>query len=375
MKRVFNISVLLLWFIVTACVNEPKRQDDVRVITLDVTRQADISEFVSSFDGCVPLETNEDCLVDEIRKLKISGDTIYIADETKITMFSLRDGSYLGNIHKHGRGPGEYIILTDFDVFDSRLYVLSNVDREIIMYNASGDVLRTINTGEGFSNLSVIDEDNIWLYSSDSNDSMYNFILIGPDADVKAKYDKFSKNQSYTIEDITFCGSASDTLYVSQYYDNIVYSLHHDGYVPLYRFDMNLRNTVSQEELSATALSELHKTYKYKESFRSIMHIDRNRHTLFAETWCFLDGLALKTCFVKADMVTGKSHFYICGYDVDERFPLFDLSNVIGYDGKVLISYLTAFSAKKYGEKYKIGNLADISEYDNPVIVFHTLNY
>ncbi|MCX4334335.1 MAG: 6-bladed beta-propeller [Bacteroidales bacterium] len=375
MKGVFNISVLLLGFIVTSCVNDPKRHDNVRVITVDITKQTDISEFVSSFDGYVCLETTDDCLISGIKKLKSVGDTIYISDDSKIAMFSRRDGYFLGKIHKHGRGPGEYITLTDFDVFDSRLYVLSNVDREIIMYNASGDVLRTINTGEGFSNLSVIDEDNIWLYSSDSNDSMYNFILIGTDADVKAKYDKFSKNQSYTIEDITFCGSASDTLYVSQYYDNIVYSLHYDGYVPLYRFDMNLQNTVSQEELSATPLSELHKTYKYKESFRSIMHIDRSGHTLFAETLCFLDGLALKTCLVKADIETGVSNFYICSNEVDERFPLFDLSNVIGYDGKVLISYLTAFSAKKYGKKYKIGNLADISEYDNPVIVFHTLNY
>ncbi len=112
MKRVFSILVLLIGFIVTSCVNDPKRQDNVRVITVDITKQSDISEFVSSFDGYVCLETNEDCLVDEIRKLKMVGDTIYIADDTKITMFSRRDGSYLGKIHKQGRGPGEYITLT-----------------------------------------------------------------------------------------------------------------------------------------------------------------------------------------------------------------------------------------------------------------------
>ncbi len=373
--RKFPYFSFVLGLVVISCVSQTKNEPNVQGISVDINKQADISEFVSSFDGYVCLETNEDCLVDGIRKLKMVGDTIYIADGTKITMFSRSDGSYLGKIHKQGRGPGEYITLTDFDVLDSRLYVLSSVDREIIVYNSFGDVLRTINTGEGFNSLSVVDEDNIWLYSSDSNDSMYNFILIGPNAGVKAKYDPYPTNLSYIIEDITFCGSDSDTLYVAQYYDNIVYSLHHDGYVPLYRFDMNLRNVVSQEELSAIPLSELHKTYKYKESFRSIMHIDRSGHTLFAETLCFLDGLALKTCLVKADIETGVSNFYICSNEVDERFPLFDLSNVIGYDGKVLISYLTAFSAKKYGKKYKIGNLADISEYDNPVIVFHTLNY
>ena len=368
----FSLSISL---VIMSCVNQTNNESNLQVISVDINRQSNINEFVSSFDGCVPLETNEDCLVDEIRKLKMVGDTIYIADGTKITMFSRSDGSYLGKIHKQGRGPGEYITMTDFDVFDSMLYVLSDVDREIIVYNTAGEVQKIIYVSEGFNSLSVVDEDNIWLYSSDSNDSMYNFILIGPNAGVKAKYDPFPTNLSYIIDDITFCGSDMDTLYTAQYYDNVVYSLHRNGYVPLCRFDMNLKYVVSQEELSATPLNKLHETYKYKESFRSIMHIDKNGQTLFAETWCFLDGLALKTCFVKADMATGKSHFYIRGNEVDERFPLFDLSNVIGYDRKIMISYLPAFLAKKYGKKYKINNIANLSEYDNPVIVFHTLNY
>ncbi len=375
MKRVFSILVLLIGFIVTSCVNDPKRQDNVRVITVDITKQSDISEFVSSFDGYVCLETNEDCLVDEIRKLKMVGDTIYIADDTKITMFSRRDGSYLGKIHKQGRGPGEYITLTNFDVFDSKLYVLSSIDEEIIEYSSCGDVLRTIDTKEGFRDLLVMNENNIWLYSSDSNDLMYNFILINSDSNVKAKYDSFSENQSFILSDDVFVNQCSDTLYTAKYFDNTVYVLHSDGYYPKYRFNMNLKYLISQEELSSTRIKVLYDTYKYKETLCQVMHIDRKENTLFAEILCFLDGLALKTCFVKTDMVTGKSHVYIRGCEVDERFPLFDLSNVIGYDGKVLISYLTAFSAKKYGKKYKIGNLADISEYDNPVIVFHTLNY
>lgn len=360
--------------VAVSCVTE-SGQGDVHVISVDINRQADISEFVTSFDGWIPLETNEDCLVDEIRKLKMAGDTIYIADDTKITMFSRLDGSYLGKIHKQGRGPGEYITLTDFDVRDSRLYVLSNVDCEIIVYNAFGDVLKTIDTGEGFEELSVIDDDNIWLYSSNSNNSMYNFILIGPDASVKAKYDPFPKNLSHIIEDITFCGSDSDTLYTSQYYYNTVYSLHQDGYTPLYRFDMNLKYVVSQEELSAASLSDLQDTYRYKESFRSVKHIDKSGHALFAETWCFLTGKALRTCFIKADIDTGRASFFLQGEEVDDRFPLFDLSSIIGYDGKTLISYIPASSAKRFQKEYGLDYFSGISDYDNPVIVFHTLNY
>ena len=373
--RKFPYFSFVLGLVVISCVSQTKNEPNVQEISVDINKQADISKFVSSFDGCVPLETNEDCLVDEIRKLKMVGDTIYIADDTKIIMFSRRDGSCLGKIHKQGRGPGEYITLTNFDVFDSKLYVLSSIDEEIIEYSSCGDVLRTIDTKEGFRDLLVMNKNNIWLYSSDSNDLMYNFILINSDSNVKAKYDSFSENQSFILSDDVFVNQSPDTLYTAKYFDNTVYVLHSDGYYPKYRFNMNLKHLISQEELSSTRIKVLYDTYKYKETLCQVMHIDRNENTLFAEILCFLDGLALKTCFVKTDMVTGKSHFYIRGNEVDERFPLFDLSRAIGYDGKTLISYLPASSAKRFQREYKLDYFSDISEYDNPVIVFHTLNY
>ena len=375
MKGVFNISVLLIGFIVTSCVNDPKRHDNVRVITVDITKQADISEFVSSFDGYVCLETTDDCLISDIDKLKIVGDTIYISDESKIAMFSRTDGCFLGKIQKQGRGPGEYVELTRFDVFNSQLYALSNIDREIIVYNSRGDVLKTINTYVGFEDLFVLDEDNIWLYSSYSNDSLHNFILIDSEGNVKTKYAPFPDNQSYLLTHHVFCHQSSDALYTAQCFDNIVYLLNEGGYEPAYRFDMNLQNIVSQEELSSLLLEDLSKKYRFKESLKQIKHIDLNKNILFAETWCFLTRKALRTCLVKADLDTGISCFYLKDEEIDSRFPLFDLSSPVGYDGKTMISYVEASDAKRYRKEFKLDYFSDISEYDNPVIVFHTLNY
>ncbi|MBO5193542.1 MAG: 6-bladed beta-propeller [Bacteroidales bacterium] len=375
MKGVFNISVLLLGLIVTACVNEPKCQDNVRVITVDVTKQADISEFVSSFDGYICLETPDDCLISDINKLKSVGDTIYISDDSKIAMFSRKDGSLLGKIQKQGRGPGEYIKLTNFDVFDSQIYVLSSIDENIIVYDFLGHVLKTIELGEGYRDLSVIDEDNIWLYSSDSNDSMYNFILIDSAGKTKSEYDPFSENQSFILTDYVFCNKSSDTLFTAQYYDNIVYSLHRDGYNSAYKFDMNLKDMIPQETLSAMRIKDLHNTYKYNETLNRVVRIDENEDALFAETLCFLTGKALRICFIKANIDTGISCFYVKGEEIDDRFPLFDLSRPVCYDGKTMISYIEASDAKRYRKEFKLDYFSDISEYDNPVIVFHTLNY
>ena len=67
--RKFPYFSFVLGLVVISCVSQTKNEPNVQEISVDINKQADISEFVSSFDGCVPLETNEDCLVDEIRKL------------------------------------------------------------------------------------------------------------------------------------------------------------------------------------------------------------------------------------------------------------------------------------------------------------------
>ena len=61
--------------------------------------------------------------------------------------------------------------------------------------------------------------------------------------------------------------------------------------------------------------------------------------------------------------------------NIDPAFPLFDSGDIEGYDGKTVISSIYAAWAKKQGEDFGIEDLAAISEYDNPVLVFHTLNY
>ena len=373
-KRVVNAVMAVCALCLASCTGA-KHSEGCREITVDIDKQADINDFIKSLDGYIFLETNDSSILQGIDKLKIENDTIYIADGDVLQLFGREDGRWLGKIDRQGRGPGEYYYINDFDVHNSGIYILSG--NKIIVYDVDETAERAIRLGDWFDRLSVQEDGTIWLYSGNSNETRYNFVLVNPaDGETKAKYDYFDDPRGFGFSDNDpFCGNVSGTIYTSKYFDNIMYSLTPEGYKPAYRFDVNLEHIVTQEELSSLNYKELGEKYQNKESFRQVRYIDQDGQTMFADICCFLDEGGLIDCLVKTNVKTGESQSYLVNEKIDPAFPLFDSGDIEGYDGKTVISSIYAAWAKKQGEEYGFEDLAAISEYDNPVLVFHTLNY
>lgn len=115
--------IIALCFIICVSCNNKSDNEDLNIIAVDIHKQADIKNIIKSMDGYICLETNDSSILQGIDKLKIENDTIYIADRDVLQMFSRTDGKWLGKIDRQGRGPGEYLGLTDFDVYDSHIYI------------------------------------------------------------------------------------------------------------------------------------------------------------------------------------------------------------------------------------------------------------
>ena len=368
--------IISLCFIICVSCNRTGEEDNIRLITVDVHTQAAIEDIVKSLDGYIFLETNDSSILQGIDKLKIENDTIYIADGDVLHLFGRKDGKWLGKIDRQGRGHGEYLGLTDFDVYGSEIYILSRVDNKVIVYDTSGNAEETIRTEDGFSRIQIDGEGKIWLYSSNSNDVGYNYVMIDHSGRIQSKQAPFPDNLGFIIgEDRPFCGFGTGCVYTASFFDNTVYALSEKMYRPEYRFNVNLEHSVTQQELNDRDLSEIYTEYRFKEVLRQLRHIAVSDNKLVAEMSCFLSGRGNRTYMIAADLNTGESKAYLMGEKTDPAFPLFDSGDIEGYDGKTVISSIYAGSAKKKGEEYGFEDLAAMSEYDNPVLVFHTLNY
>lgn len=113
-------------------------QMQTKIVKVSVD-QADEEYLASSFIRnykIIPLETNENCLLSSIDKIKKVNEKLFVLDRVNNAIFIFREsGEYLQSLFKVGNGPGEYVQIMDFDVEDDCLYVLDFPRQAILKYN------------------------------------------------------------------------------------------------------------------------------------------------------------------------------------------------------------------------------------------------
>ena len=141
MKGVLYLVILLLFM--NACDFHKDSSFPIEIIDASLNN---IKEEVSVFAdySFIRLETLDTCLLENIVKVDIQGDAVYLLSSYggKIYKFT-GEGRYVWQL-KQGNGPGELIFATDFfiDSLNHSVYVLDNY-RELKVYSFDGEYMRT----------------------------------------------------------------------------------------------------------------------------------------------------------------------------------------------------------------------------------------
>jgi hypothetical protein len=92
------------------------------------------------------LETNPECLINNIRDILVTDNHIFITASDKIFEFT-RKGQFIRRIASVGKGPGEYIALRNitYDEKNDLLYIFTNYTRQILKYSSDNKFI-----GEAF---------------------------------------------------------------------------------------------------------------------------------------------------------------------------------------------------------------------------------
>jgi hypothetical protein len=197
MKNILGFLILLLSIL--SCSNDKKqRRDDfgVHVIDMDKIEKVDILKMSQFFKNVVPiiLETTQNSLIGEmIDKLYAMDSILIIADysEAKSIFVFNREGKFSHKIGRMGRGPGEYVNISDFcvDTVGKIIYVLDIVVDRIHKYEIySGKHIKSIKLPEILTaGYSYIDYKNNALYfgvsGCDFTNEIKGFLLYKIDSD------------------------------------------------------------------------------------------------------------------------------------------------------------------------------------------------
>ena len=142
MNKFATVSILIL--LMVSCGREKistivNAENIVTVNEKDFNTKRKASDVFSEIT-LVPLETSDNSLMGEINKIVPVGDIIYLQDnkDKSIVLFD-RDGKFIKKIRRHGRGPGEYITLSDFTVTRTgKIIILDDGSKKLIFLDTDG---------------------------------------------------------------------------------------------------------------------------------------------------------------------------------------------------------------------------------------------
>lgn len=99
-----------------------------------------LSDIASSIQY-VKLETNDRCMFAHPFIEYVSENAFYIGDTHRHLYKFDKNGNYIREIGKIGKGPGEYLHITDVIVNpeNNQIYILDNTQRKIIQYELNGE--------------------------------------------------------------------------------------------------------------------------------------------------------------------------------------------------------------------------------------------
>lgn len=147
-KRFPFICTLL---IICSCGNEYRKPDN-NIITYSLVdnvafqKEIGLKEFVRDIEY-TKLEFKPQCIIGNVNDLKASDDYFFIStfDNFKFKLYKFKQsGEFVQEIGKHGKGPGEYSDISDFELVEEMIFVLSNLSNQILIYNFDGTYNRSI---------------------------------------------------------------------------------------------------------------------------------------------------------------------------------------------------------------------------------------
>ncbi len=195
-----SFCFLIIIFFTTSILNcsiDKKTTSNKKIeikVNLNKQKKIKLSSFVDSI-AYVPLETTENCLIGNIDKIRILNYLIFILDkrQNKIFIFNT-SGNFQYSICHIGRGPGEYLSISDFciDPDMKHIIIADHLTRRFIFYDLKGKFQFTKesryinkfcefykNTIIYYSDNYILDKYNLHLFNIGSGKNS-NYLSINP---------------------------------------------------------------------------------------------------------------------------------------------------------------------------------------------------
>ena len=159
MKKYF----LLLFVRLIGC-SSPMENSNQNLKEIDVPLRRDnheikMSVFVDSI-SYIPLETNDKCLIGSVGKIVVTENNYYIIDKNITCSILCFDklGKFVRKIGERGVAPGQYVEITDVNVYKDRVYLWDCSMGKLFVYSANGHLEQEVKEDYWATTFYVLDD-------------------------------------------------------------------------------------------------------------------------------------------------------------------------------------------------------------------------
>jgi len=359
---------------------------DTKSISLSaIPEEVKFSEVYNSNYKVIKLETTNESLFAIPTKTRLTEQYIFILDQTKKKFLIFdKDGNFIRNLNKLGKGPEEYLNIADFTLDETKkiIYIYDDMQKKIISYDFELNFLTKRIAPFYFSKFECLSNGNFVFYTglmaAQENKFRYDIIITDNNLKIINKFFPYQyTNAIRGHQDKLFKVNNSDTIYFYTNYSNVVYKIVNTKIIPKYEItnfnghELPSQNFYLKERKAGKGNSKVAKDIFSSKLIYSYMFFkDANKLILFFNTE--------RTSYVSLFDFQTKRQWHTSkliddfGLALNLEFskPRFFHNNKLGY---YIFPYLALEDKEKNTDKYINPLVSDMKIEDNPIIVLFTL--
>ena len=160
-KLLFAISVIAFYGCHLGKEDSQNVCTTLHVETETTAEKVKLSEFASG--SLIVLPTSDSLLLNEINRIYIKDNFVYLADPSSLYRFS-ESGECLGCISRQGNGPEEYNNISDFQIDGEQVWIMSRNNKKIGRYSWNNKQTACIDRNLWMENI-YLSEDTMYVYT------------------------------------------------------------------------------------------------------------------------------------------------------------------------------------------------------------------
>lgn len=249
--KIINTKQLVFVFIFCAlqgCVEEAK-QSGLQVIPINTENIITFpyNKYVTE-SSLLQLDAGERHYLGDIHNLTVKEGKIAINSNQKIYLYDENNGSLLSIIDRQGKGPGEYIGLSDFYIDNDAIYVLDGRNHKIFKYDLQGNFVEQMYHGLLGSAFIKTDPEHFAIYiMSDKNEisgSRLNIYSLATRGIIRRYFEITDEEYQwqYVLDQRNFITN-QDTTYFTCSFNDTIYRVETNVLMPHYVVDLGRNRT------------------------------------------------------------------------------------------------------------------------------------